>query len=853
MLKTVMTRSALIAFACSISLSVYAIADGTKRAIDIPSGDLATALQLLAKQSGSDLVYRPDHVQGFATGGVSGDLSTEEAVTKLLKGTPLILSTDSTGAMLIALPTAGGSNEAPQASKSTSERSKSFWSRLRLAPSDSASPAQAYATNRSPSQGEGEAVELEEIIVSAQKRGRERLQDVPVPVSVLNASELASTGQALLRDYYARVPGLRLSMNGSTQALSVRGITTGSGNPTVAVVIDEAPYGGSTNRVNAGQVPDIDPGDLARVEILRGPQGTLYGASSMGGLVKFVTKDPSTEGYAGHLEAGTSSIKNGEGLGYNLRGSVNVPLSDTWAVRASGFTRRDSGYIDNVFLGRDGINELQAEGGRVSALWHAGEDFSLKLSALYQQTRADSQSSEYLLPGLAERQRNDPAGVGPYQRTTQAYSALINAKLGTVDLTSVTAFNKMRFDDAQNYSFIIPQATVLANFGVTSAGLWSHFTNDRFAQEVRLSGSLGEIFEWVAGAFYDHEQGPFHQNIYALNATSGAVAGEFADLDNPGDFREYAAFADLTWHLTDRFDIQIGGRQSHHESTGSTTQIGIPPSVNNSPVIIPKAVAEGDAFTYLFTPRFKVSDDLMVYARLASGYRPAGFNRPLPETPLTFKSDKTLNYEIGLKGNFLDRRLSVDTSLFYIDWQDIQLQRTNPQAFNYLTNGSRAKSEGVELSLESRPAQGLTIAGWISYDKAILTEGFPVPSPTYAVAGDPLPINAKWSGNLSLQQDFRLSSNATGFVEGVVSYVGERTGLFRGVSAGVPLPRDVYPSYTQTDLRVGATYESWTANLFVNNVADKRGIVNGGAGFFPGFSYFYIQPRTIGMSVSKDF
>src|SRR5580704_13705937 len=192
---------------------------------------------------------------------------------------------------------------------------------------------------------------LEEIVVTAQKR-EERQQDAPVPTTALGGQTLIDSNQLRLQDYYTSVPGLNLTNNGGGQSVvAIRGLTTGAGaNPTVGIVVDDAPFG-STRSLAGSFAPDIDPGDLARVEVLRGPQGTLYGASSLGGLIKFVTADPSTDHLSGRVQTGISDVYNGNQLGYNVRGSINVPLSDAVAVRASGFTREDPGYIDNPSLG----------------------------------------------------------------------------------------------------------------------------------------------------------------------------------------------------------------------------------------------------------------------------------------------------------------------------------------------------------------------------------------------------------------------------------------------------------------------------------------------------------------------
>src|SRR5262249_23933181 len=156
----------------------------------------------------------------------------------------------------------------------------------------------------------------------------ERLQDVPVPVTVINAQTLADTNQLRIQDYYASIPGFSVISVGiqSITLLSIRGINSdAAGNPSVGITVVDVPYGASTNAGGGTLVPDLDPYDLAHVEILRGPQGTLYGASSLGGLLKFVTVDPSTDGVSGHVESGLSGIHNGAELGYNVRGAVNVP------------------------------------------------------------------------------------------------------------------------------------------------------------------------------------------------------------------------------------------------------------------------------------------------------------------------------------------------------------------------------------------------------------------------------------------------------------------------------------------------------------------------------------------------
>ena len=710
-----------------------------------------------------------------------------------------------------------------------------------------------------------------EVLVTAQKR-EERIQDVPVPVTVIDADQLADTSQVQIRDYFSSVPGFSdMTHYSASQDLSIRGITTGGfSNPTVAVSVDDVPFGNSSN-LGSGIVPDIDPGDLARIEVLRGPQGTLYGANSLGGLVKYVTKDPSTDAVSGRISAGTSGVQNGAEPGYDVRASVNVPLGDSFALRASVFGRQDPGYIDNPALNINGVNKGESDGARLAALWMPSNSVSVKLSAQLQNNKQTG-VSEVDVPtagfpqtaGLGDLQQNYIAGsggynVGGFYKTVQVYSAIVKARIGGIDLASITGFNIIRLRDSLDLGAGYPGISAGSEslFGVTGVPYADYYVTDKLTQELRLSGSLWQRFDWLAGGFYTREISHGSDAWLASNPTTGQVFGTSVLYFYPRNiYQEYSGFVNLTYHLTDKFDVQVGVRESHFSYTQdpqSISGLGVPIFDGvPSPIISPQAEATSNAFTYLLTPRFEISSDLMLYARLASGYRPGGPNTAGAGTPLQFSPDKTQNYEIGIKGEFLDHTVSVDASVYYIDWKNLQIQlRKNlangAYAF-YTGNGSKAKSEGVEFSTTWRPITGMSIAGWVSYDDAALAEDFPVDSSAYGKAGDRLPNSSRWTANVSPQQDFPLWGESTGFVGATVSYIGGRLGTFQATPA-----RQVYPSYTRSDLRAGVQYESWKTSLYVNNVSDARGVLDGGVGYLYPFAFVYIQPRTIGVSVAKSF
>lgn len=826
--------------ACAVAAAAQSPASpadpaGSAVAFHIDAKPVRDALKEYAAQAGLQLVYETGDIRtNVFTSGLTGNFTREAAISHLLAHTNLDYRFINSKMVSVRL---ADSIEPP-------------------APSDprpsSKPPSVSYQV--------GSSSDLQEVLVTAQKR-EERLQDVPVPVSVVSADELNESNQARLQDYYAKIPGLSIGlMSQAFQTLSIRGVTTGIGtNPTVGVTVDDVPFGPSTNLGGAGTLPEIDASELNRIEVLRGPQGTLYGASSMGGLIKFVTVDPSTSGVSGHIQIGTSAIHNGDNLGYNVRGSINVPLGDMLAVRASGFTRQDPGYIDNPVLGLNGVNRSRDSGGRLSALWRPSDSVSLKLSALYQHLKGDG-SNDVNVPtdgypsttGLGDLQQNYIRGLGAYDKKVQAYSAILTAQLGGVELTAVSGYNVTQTFDSLDYSSAL--ASFAQNyFNVTGNALDSQNKTEKFTQEIRLSGAIQQNIDWLVGAFYTHENSEYVQTYPALDVVTGQTAGLGLYSSFPTTYKEYAAFGNLTFRFTNNFDLQLGVRES--EIKQSISELNAGPYTNDFfgtplPVIYPEVDSKANAFTYLATPRYRISPNLMLYGRVASGYRAGGPNAA-PGEPPNFKPDKTQNYEIGAKGDFLDHRLSIDGSLYLIEWKNIQIGLTDPNSgFGYTVNGGSAKSQGLELSLEARPTTSLTIAGWLAWSDAKLTDAFSPDANAIGNPGDRLPYSTRFSGNLSIDQNFRLGDALIGSLGGSLSFVGNRYGEFSTIY--VPL-RQQYPSYFKADLHSSLKYESWTGTLYVNNVADKRGVVAGGLGALLPFAFTYIQPRTVGISVEKTF
>jgi iron complex outermembrane receptor protein len=720
-------------------------AEAQTKAFNVPSQPATTGIPEFARQAGIQILVSEPLVRGKQIAAVNGTLTIEGALRQLLNGTGLVATSKDGATYTLAVARAPISLNTTPASKASDTPE---------VPLRKSSPP-AADTHTEKDQG------LAEIIVTAQKRN-ERLQDVPVPVSVISGEALVAQNQMRLQDYYASIPGLNYSSGGHGDAeLSIRGVTTGGyTNPTVGVTIDDVPLGSTTVLGSRTAAPDLDPSDLERIEVLRGPQGTLYGANSLGGLLKYVTVDPSFDALSGRIQTDLNHVQNGDGLGYGVRGAINVPLSDTFAVRASGFTRTDPGYINDPVTRVEGVNRSDTYGGHLSALWKPSADLSVKLSALYQDTTADG--SSYATPGFGDLQQIALRDTGSYTHKLQAYSATLLADLGPVKFASITGYSIDKYDTLTDLSdFGFYSSTANSVFGVTGVDQPGHNKTTKLSQEFRLSGSV-QMIDWLVGTFYTHEDTPTFDVYQAVNPATLAVAGILTTDSYPTIYAEGAIFGNLDVHFTDRFDVQLGGRESENRQRYQETYtgpivaaFGLPGTIATNPPVH----TQDKSFTYLVTPRFRFSEGLMAYARIASGYRPGGPNPTciLFPTPCEYKPDRTRNYEVGLKATTLDRTLSFDASVYYVDWSDIQLQAFNFVGGNvtgvYFTNASRAKSDGVELSTEWKPLDGLTVAAWVALNDAVLKSSLP-PGPAVGNSGDPLPYASRFSGNVSIQQTF---------------------------------------------------------------------------------------------------
>ncbi|WP_044559350.1 TonB-dependent receptor [Azospirillum sp. B4] len=710
----------------------------------------------------------------------------------------------------------------------------------------------AWAQQAAPSPA-ADADMLEEIVVTAQKR-TQRLIDVPQSVSAVSAEALQQSHADRLDDFFTRVPSAALVETQAGQArLILRGINTGGVGATVATYVDETPYGSATSLANGAILtPDLDPVDLERVEVLRGPQGTLYGANSLGGLVKYVTVAPSTEGVHASAEMNMEDVGHGD-TGWSGRASVNVPVTDTLAVRASGFYRRDPGYIDDQRGNKD-INDGRTYGGRVSAQLRPNEALTLRATVMLQNLDSNGTNQEdvdpvTLKPVLGEYTQARIASQ-PSDMQYRVYNLTGSYDFGPVQLMSSTSFSTLYQNALEDASGLYGPLLTGA-FGVPlGVSQVQKVQQRRFTEEVRLASTGGGWLDWTVGGFYTRERNAIIQELNGVDDPTGTPLPDYAglaDVSLTSRYEEYAGFANGTVHLSDQFDVTFGGRYSHNEQDALELAAGpLGGDANYT------AHSSDGVFTYSVAPSFKPNEDTTLYVRVAKGYRPGGPNVLPPgapdAVPRQFGADTTTNYEVGVKSDLWGRKLSVELTGFYIDWDNIQLF-TSVDDYGVNINGGSARSQGIEASVTVKPLTGLTVALNGALVDATLTAD--APALVGGLKGDRLPYTARYSSTLAVEYQRPLTETVDGFAGFSWRYTGARESAF-DTSYG----QRHLSAFSQVDAHAGVTFGAYRIEGFVRNLTDSRGIMDVGAAgsaLNGNVTAAIVRPRSFGATLGVRF
>lgn len=695
--------------------------------------------------------------------------------------------------------------------------------------------------------------ETGEIIVTAQKRA-ESVRDVPQSLVVIKGETLTSQGLQSVSDLTSQFPGVTtFSFGGAGQSqINIRGITLGFDTAsTVATYLDDIPFGSGSSYSGLSQTGlELGSFDVERVELLRGPQGTLYGASALGGLLKYVLVQPDASDFAATLQAeGSTSDRSNS---YAVRGSVNVPLvADKMAIRVTALHGHDGGNVDNIARDLSNIDRYSKDVARVSLVFAPTERLTLRANALVQGLDRDGSSEVYYSVATGKPLygdfTNNQALPTSFRQRAESYSVNGEYDLGFANLQAT--IGRQHFDNqlVQDVSDAYP-VIFSAFFPINGADIYTHLKLHKTTAEVRLASSGKQKLEYIVGIFYDDEDILKYQALggYLNTAKLPVDLGTFTI---PSTYREYAAYGNVTYHFSSKLDATFGIRASRNQQAFRQIGTGLLGSSN------PGAKQKATVLTYLGTIRYHLSGDNMLYARASSGYRPGGPNLiafdPVTHAQIgssTFKADSLWNYEIGAKLRPASW-LTADISAFYIDWKDIQLVAVR-NGLGVIANGGTARSKGVEFALTARPLPNWTTSITGAWMDAKLTEAAP---DVAGRADERLPNSPHLS--MTAATDYRIfkSDTVSATVGASWRYIGLRKSSF---DASTTAPQYTQPAFSTVDLRARIETRQFDVGFYLRNLFDKRGQISAVTNFaFAGgpARVSVTQPRTFGLVLTARY
>lgn len=690
-----------------------------------------------------------------------------------------------------------------------------------------------------------------EIVVTAAKR-EQSVRDVSGSVSAVSEATLQKLNAQSLSDYITRVPGVVFNdYQPGVSEVVIRGIASSTyheaNQATTGYYLNELPLGEPGFPL---VIPDVDAFDVSRVEVLRGPQGTLFGSSSLGGAINYVVNEADPARFDAGFEGMASTTKGAGELGYAVKAMVNTPLiTDKLAIRLVALQRVDAGFLDSPGTGTDGSNDLRVRGLRGSIVFTPTETTRISLLSMYQEYDLDDQTYVFITPG---RNYTRPNTVSEYQDSDfQMHSLRAEQDLGFATLTAVGSYTKKKASSRFDYGlgFFDPRTgTPLVGIG---------FGNSKTEYgELRLASPDGGRLRWLLGANYTRLRGFGNDRLQLegiadyVDANPGQFGGQPSSVITPDDFTsrstyrnhvtEKAIFGEINYDIVDQLTLTLGGRVFEYRTRSQAT---LAPNIDLVPAFdyAPDADKQSD-----FIPKasltFKPNDDFMVYALYSEGFRIGGLNvfaLPYPNLPQSFGSDTTKNYEIGTRFDLIDGTLSVDLTAYHIDWGNIQARLFTPDTRAYTVNGGGADIDGIELSLTLRPTRGLTFASNVSYNDARLSSLLPdsfAPGGGYA-KGSRLPGASEWIISNSVDLTFPDSS------------LKPRVGLSHRYMSSAPVAFGAAlekGDFNIIDLNASVTVsDRIEVSLFAKNLFNQYGILN--APF--SFAGSVVRPRTVGASV----
>jgi iron complex outermembrane receptor protein len=725
-----------------------------------------------------------------------------------------------------------------------------------------------------------EAVGLAEVVVTAQKRV-ENMQDVPISIQALGTEKLEQMNVKSFDDYVKLMPSVSFqgTQGPSFQHTYMRGVTSGGdGNhsgsqPSVGMYLDEQPVTTIDGNLN------LHIYDIERIEALSGPQGTLYGASSEAGTIRIITNKPDPRRFAAGYDVEGNTVDHG-GQGYKVEGFVNLPLSDSAAVRLVGWDEKDAGYIknvhgtalfgtsgitfDNASLVRDNYNDVKIKGGRAALKVDLNDNWTILPQIMGQSSDVNGNFAYNPAVGRLETVKFLPE----YTHDSWVQSALtVEGKIADFDLVYAGAYltrNTHEYEDYTDYSLAYDAA--YGTYFRDNAGnlinpaqyIIGRDRYNKLSNELRISSPLTWPVRFTLGLFQQRQVHYIIQDYLVNNGAPLASTGPF-DVSVPGwpgtiwltdqerVDRDSAAFTEISWDITSQLSLNTGIRYYTFDNTldgfygfsaNYSSHTGVAGCFNNIPFRgAPCSNLAGRSTGSGNTPKvnltYKFDKERMVYATWSKGFRPGGVNRNGGGKLPPYQPDYLSNYELGWKTTWLDNSLRWNGAVFYEKWKNFQFSYLGPNALTIIANAGNAEIRGVETELEWAVSRAFTLSGGLSVLNAKLTQEFcQGTDPTqcgvnpdygqYAPNGERLPVTPKLKGNITARYNYPVMSY-NGYVQGAVEYVGARWADLR-LAARRELGQE--PAYTIADFSVGLDMKNMTAELYVANAFDRLAVLD---------------------------
>ncbi len=754
------------------------------------------------------------------------------------------------------------------------------------------------AAQSSPSKEPEDDSTLKTIVVTAERRAS-TVQTTPISITALSGKELQESGISSAQGIATQVPGISVASAGPGNAVyQIRGLSSPGGESTnIGFYLDDIPI---TPPVSAslGKVA-IDPAlyDLERVEVLRGPQGTLYGAGSMGGTIRLITSPPDTSGFYGSGETIGSGTHSG-GTNYGQNAMVNMPLNDTTAVRLVGSYMHTSGWLSRVVvpgmqaptnggLTRDNVLNVPGErtitrvndenlySARASLLFHA-DNLSVKPTLFFQDIRTGGMNAYDSVPGT-------PAHFEPYDISEPARDRFFISSLPItydfegVSLTSVSGYwnrhcRQLQDGTEQVQSLFAAPSFDPAQGGTGAVQLFETDDTYQYSEELRVASTGAGALKWLGGVFYSRYHTHFQLGIAsapdaaALFGTSDLFSGEITT-----DIKQEAAFGHLTYEITPKLKAEAGLRYFHYQNTnvlgvGGAAYGNIPPA----PLIVSRAPGSDSGVNPMFNVSYSPSSNAMIYANASKGFREGGGNYPIPtsdasplgpgcladlqaigrnSSPAQYKPDSVWSYEVGEKSQFFNDRLRVNADVYYIRWSGVQsfvsLNGPEPCNMYFTDNGANATVKGGELEVKALLTPQLELTQNVGYTHAAYSSSNVASG---IVEGQKLYDVPEWTVSTALKYEHPIRR---------VDFFALIENSFTSSSQEITYQVFTLPSRDLANVRIGLKTHAWSASLFVDNVLNRHfQLEHMNLVSFTGPPYSRIatnQPLTAGLDLSYNF